>query len=492
MPTRSRPAFSGEFEHDHKIGIIDIGSNSIRLMVYDGLKRVPVPLFNEKVFCGLGRGLGESGTLNPDGVKLAKASFKRLFTMVKLLDVVELQIIATAAVRDATDGPAFMQEIETQFGVPIRIISGEEEARLAGYGVMSTIHAPRGVAGDLGGGSMELVHITSGGLGQQHTMPIGPLRLIDQFSDVEKARQHVKEQFAPLEWVPQPKGANFYAVGGSFRALARIHQALNDYPLGMVQHYKITAAQARSLCERVHHMPAKEMDSMRVRNKRIPSMPYAAMVLEEILAASCASHVVFCASGIREGHLYHQLSPYLRKEDPLIASCTDLSIHEGLRTPYAKELFAWMEPLFMQETAAKRRLRQAACILTEIAWHMHTDYRAMYAFERMLYSAIVGLNHEERTALALALFCRYKYKHMPEHPMLAHLPKRMVAWARSVGVAANLAFQISGGMPGNLPQSHLEIGKKGIKLHTTPALKSALNDGVKKRLALLASLRPEA
>lgn len=476
----------GEFQHDGKIGVIDIGSNSIRLVVYDGVKRVPVPMFNEKMMCGLGRGLGESGRLNPEGVQLAHQCLGRLLTMVKLLGVVELQVLATAAIRDAADGEAFVEAVERKHHLRVHVISGATEARLAGYGVLANIHAPEGIVGDLGGGSMELVSIHKGELGPHSTLPIGPLRMLDiEHASPERMRRHIREAILGVEWLGPEKNRAFYAVGGSFRAIAKLQMDRQNYPLTILHQYRAPADIVRETCRFVQSLSVEQLKQLDVPGKRATSLIPAAMALEEIISATAASEVVFCASGIREGYLYEHLSPFLQAEDPLIASANDLSRHEGLRIAYARELFAWMTPLFAGETESESRLRQALCILSEIAWHIHPEYRGAYAFQRILHSAMVGLDHAERIALAVALHHRYKYKEPVTSELLELLAERQRAWGPAVGVAAHLAFQLSGGMPGNLPLSRLSMGADEVELELDETLQDALDDGIHKRLKAL-------
>ncbi len=485
--TRLSPTLPfGEFQHDGKVGVIDIGSNSIRLVVYDGVKRVPVPMFNEKMMCGLGRGLGETGRLNPEGVVLAHQCLARLLTMVKLLGVAELQVLATAAIRDAEDGEEFVETVQARHHLRIRVISGTTEARLAGYGVLANIHAPVGIVGDLGGGSMEVVSVESGALGEQATLPIGPLRMLDiEDATPERIRATIRDAMLGVQWLGQGKGQAFYAVGGSFRAIAKLQMDRQNYPLHILHQYRAPAEIVRETCHFVQSLSVEQLKQLDVPGKRAAALGPAAMALEEVLAATGVSEVVFCASGIREGYLYEQLSPFLRTEDPLIASATDLSRHEGLRVAYARELFAWMKPVFEDETSAESRLRLALCILSEIAWHIHPEYRGAYAFQRILHSALVGLDHAERVALAVALHHRYKYKEPVTSDLLELLTPRQRAWGPAVGVAAHLAFQLSGGMPGNLPLSRLSLSKKEVELELDETLKDALDDGIHKRLKAL-------
>ena len=484
----SRKGSGIDLRHDGKIGVIDIGSNSIRLVVYDGIKRVPVPIYNEKVMCGLGRGLGQSGKLNPEGVKMARECLHRLLTMVRLLGVVELTIIATAALRDAKDGAAFVAELEETHGIRIQVISGGKEAQLAGYGVLANIHAPEGIVGDLGGGSMELVRLEGLQARTQTTLPLGPLRLLDQAKDSAEVRVIVRDALEPLKWLKEGKkdaGNVFYAVGGSFRALAALQMERTNYPLHILHNYRASAEDMRELCESVQRMQPSELQQLGVPGKRAPALPVAAVVLEEVLAAARVREVVFCTSGIREGYLYDHLAPFVRMEDPLIASATDLSRHERLKTDYARDLFTWMSLVFHGETPEEARLRQALCILSELAWHIHPEYRAPYAFQRTLHSAIVGLDHAQRVALGVAMHHRYRYKETLHSPLLDLLSPRQLAWGQSVGVAAHLAFQLSGAMPGNLPLSELSQGKKDIRLSMEETLEGAMDDGIKKRLNVL-------
>jgi exopolyphosphatase / guanosine-5'-triphosphate,3'-diphosphate pyrophosphatase len=476
----------GEYKHDGKVGVIDIGSNSIRLVVYDGIKRVPVPLYNEKVMCALGKELGETGRLNPDGVKLAKQCMARLLTMVRLLDVVELQIIATAAIRDASDGVKFVEDLERKHRIRIDVISGDQEAMLGGMGVLANLYAPQGLVGDLGGGSMELVLVDDGQLGQHASLPIGPLRLLDGgVGKPDYVVRVVQKALTTLDWLPAAKGQSFYAVGGSFRAIAKLHMQRCGYPLTILHNYRITAPDALALCAELIQQSVADLQQQGVPGKRAASLMPAAITLAEVITHTGVADVVFCASGIREGYLYEHLSPYVRMEDPLIASCTDVLRQERLRMGYARDVFTWTNDIFVNETISEHRLRQAACILSEMAWHIHPEYRASYAFQRTVQSAIVGLDHAERVALGIALHHRYRYKDPVASSLLALLTPRQLAWGKAVGIALHLAFQLAGGMPGNLPLSELQRAKKELHLLLADDLQDAMDESIRKRLNAL-------
>jgi exopolyphosphatase/guanosine-5'-triphosphate,3'-diphosphate pyrophosphatase len=484
-PSSSESQFlSGEITHEGRLGVIDIGSNSIRLVVYDAIKRAPLPLFNEKVFCGLGKGLATSGKLNPDGVKLAESCIARFMALVRIMDVVELQILATAAVRDASDGAAFVETLERKHRIDITVISGKKEARLAAGGVCSSIYSPEGLAGDLGGGSIELIGLEDGVIGEQATLPIGPLRLIDASKgDRDKMRKLISEAIDAERWLEKAHPPHFYAIGGSFRALAHIHMAEEKYPLDIVHHYAIKNGPMRKLLKEIHNASPQEIAKMDgAPAKRAEALIPAALVLEHILDITEPMDVIFSASGIREGYLYEKLSPTLRAEDPLIASCTDMAQQNGRPPGFAHELYDWMSPLFAGESEATKRLRLAACILSEIAWRIHPDYRAEWSFFRVIQSTLSGMSHPERVAMALALYHRYQFKLKHDWEMLGLIRDRDKAWARLVGTAANLAFQISGGRPGHLDKVKLSLLKHEIEVSFGADAQDLMSDAVKKRV----------
>jgi exopolyphosphatase / guanosine-5'-triphosphate,3'-diphosphate pyrophosphatase len=161
------------------VGVIDIGSNSVRLVVYEGISRSPTPIFNEKVLCGLGREVSTKGKLNPDAVESAIAALKRFRALCDVLEVGDLRVVATAAVREAKDGAAFIREAEKACRTSIEVLSGKREARLAALGVIASVYRPDGVAGDLGGGSLELVEVRGDEIGIGVTLPFGGLALAD-------------------------------------------------------------------------------------------------------------------------------------------------------------------------------------------------------------------------------------------------------------------------------------------------------------------------
>lgn len=470
--------------HEGRLGIIDIGSNSIRLVVYDQLKRAPIAICNEKAVCSLGKGLASSGMLNPEGVVLAREAVRRFLAMARNMDVMELQIIATAAVRDARDGQAFADELEREHHIDVITISGRKEAKLGAYGVLSSIYKPKGITGDLGGGSMEFVLLDDTRILEQVTLPIGPLRLIDEAKgDRDKIRRAVEKQLKSVDWIKDKKQPNFYAIGGSFRAIAKLYQTQVDYPLRIVHQFGVPCRDFLSFLKQFLLLSDEAIATLPgVASKRVPMLAAAAIVLDELLNYARFEHMVFSASGIREGLLYEKLSPYVREQDALLASAGDLATQNSRSLAYGNELFVWMYPLFISESEELRRLRLAFCLLSEIAWNVHPEYRSPGAFKRILISSLTALSHSERVTLALALYHRHQFKLKEEIAELALLSEKQKLLARVLGTAANLAYQLSGGLSGNLHKTTLVAQKNQVVLTLSPAVEDVMGDTVRKRV----------
>ena len=470
--------------NEGRIGMIDIGSNSIRLVVYDQQKRSPVPIYNEKVMCGLGKGLATSGKLNPEGVAQAKSALQRFLAMGKNMEIKSLYIMATAAVRDAADGAAFVTYLEQTYDIEIDVITGEREARLGAYGVCSSMHKPKGISGDLGGGSLELVWLNDGEIEEGVSLHLGSLRLLDETKgDRDKIKKLIDKRFGEVDWLHGHEVPNFYAIGGSFRALAKMYMDANNYPLHILHEF---TAPAKSFLTFVRDIALMTNDKLEKypgsAAKRVPQLPGAAMLIDKILTHTKAENIVFSASGIREGYLYEMLSPKLRSDDGLLSSCREMASRGGRTVAYANELYTWMSPMFDGESENDRRLRYAFSLLSEVALHIHPEYRSEWAFERMCYSAMTGLTHAERIKISLALYHRYQYKLKYDRPEMKLISDTDRKWARLVGTSSNLAYHLSGSIAGNLHNASLNLATYPVSLTLSNKMVDVMGEAIIRRL----------
>ena len=473
-------------ERRDSVAVIDIGSNSLRLVVYDGVRRAARMLLNEKVLCGLGRGLTETGRLNAEGVELARVNLQRFVSLARAIGASRLDILATAAMRDAVDGREFAAEIERRFGVRVRVLAGAEEGRYSGLGVISAIPEAFGIAGDLGGGSVELVPLGKGRVGPGATLPIGPLRLAAIADDEKRLRDFVDRQLATVPWLGRTDG-NFYAVGGAWRALARLHMEQAQYPLHIIQQYTLPRAEAEKYLDLVGRQSRKSLERIStVSRKRLEVVPLAARVLLRLLRRIEPEAVVFCAAGLREGHLYSLLDAAEQRSDPLIAACSEEAQVNPRFAVAGEALFAWTSPLFPKEPPARQRLRRAAALLSDIAWHEHPDYRAEQALRRALYMPLTGVSHAERAYIALALHARYGGRGSVELAApLELLQEEELAAARAAGLAFRLGYTIAGGVPGLLSGVSLSVSNSTITLSFAPASVGRFGESVQRRFDAL-------
>ena len=470
-----------------RVGIIDVGSNSIRLVVYERASRAPLPVFNEKVLCGLARGLDATGRLSPEGVEMALANIDRFTTLARNMKVTSLDLLATAAVRDAADGPSFMRELSSRPGIQAHIVSGKDEARYSGYGVMCGIPDANGVMGDLGGGSLELVSLGDGRLGESSTLPIGSLRLMS--SGKGDPRKTVVEAIESVRWLREQGGRSFYAVGGAWRSFARLHMEQAGYPLHIIHHYEIPAEEARAVARLIAVQSPKSLEKMPgVSRRRIDTLPLACLALDRLLGALKPRSVVFSAFGLREGFYYSRLGEAERNRHPLIAFAEEQGAGWRRFDLSPAEIFDWLTPAFTGESDADRLLRIAACHLSDIAWNDHPDYRAEQAYVRVLHLPSPGMSHRDRAVLAMAM--AYRYKSDPKAAMIdtaLHLADgKGRAYARRLGACLRLAYNLSGGAPGLLPQVQLRRTDRQLRLLVPPSAKDSLGDVTARRLATVA------
>ena len=484
-------------------GVIDIGSNSIRLVVYDGAVRAPTPLFNEKVLCGLGRSVASTGTMGWEAINRALAALTRFRAIAHVLRVKNLRAIATAAVREAGDGPVFISRAEAVCGIRIEILSGEQEAYYAAQGITMGFVGPDGIAGDLGGGSLELIDLDGATLRGATTLAVGGLRLMDLTGDkIERAVPLIDEALARVPWLAQGKGRPFYAVGGTWRAFAKVHMDSVNYPLRVMQGYSIPARAAIDFIEQFRRLkkPAQVTGLAEVNRARREVLPYGMLVLERLLRRLESSEVVFSVFGIREGLLFAQLSAHEREKDPLICFAQSLARSRSRSYEHARELCDWTDTLFDElsaqgepiETLEERRLRHAACLMSDIGWRAHPDYRGEQSLNVIAHASLGGVDHKGRIFLALATYYRHtggglSPDALPDR-LKAIVTKRALKRARIVGAAIRTAHMLSIGVAGVIDETPLQVVPGKIILTLPPAYVGLDGERLRRRLASLAEL----
>ena len=467
--------------------VIDIGSNSVRLVFYRIEGRAIWTGHNEKVLAGLGREVARTGRLSPEGVKSALTSLKRFRVLLDAVQPSELHVVATAAVREAEDGPDFCDRIAADTGLKVRVLSGEEEARYAALGVLAGAPRAEGLAADLGGSSLELVPITGGDVGAGVTLPLGPFAVegsADPAADLREA----------LASAPNVQAETLHAVGGAWRALALLHMRQKGHRLEIVHKYEMTCGEVADLARLLSIQSEESLGRLaKLAKQRAATLPHGARVLAALCERSGAQRVSFSAYGIREGLLLDAMPAEVRALDPLVERCRALGVRVGLSDGFDRSLAAWLKgALEGQKTffAPDRaiRLAEAGAALADIGARLHPDHRADVAFEQVLRAPVPGMDHTERAFLAAAMHTRYGGGGLPENELLLRLLGREgLDRAKVLGLALRLGSDLSGRAPSLLNATRLTREGEVLVLRAArPQADLLLGEKVTKRLGALA------
>jgi exopolyphosphatase / guanosine-5'-triphosphate,3'-diphosphate pyrophosphatase len=471
--------------------VIDVGSNSVRLVVYRIDGRAMTPFVNEKVMAGLGRDLIATGKLSADGVEAAILALKRFRVLLNAMGVSHLDAVATAAVREASDGAQFTRRVEREAGIKLRVIAGSEEARLAALGVLAGEPEAEGVVGDLGGSSLELVSVTPKGPGVGETFPLGPFSLMGKKFDAVEIAAIADEALAASKVLPA-RGDTFYAVGGAWRALGRIDIALRDHPIHVLHHHEMTRAGALRVVEFVQKQSKKSLERLEeAAAKRADSLPYAAVVLERVLRRGGFSRVILSSYGVREGLLYEHLSQRSRSAHPLIAAAEAFGAPSERMRAFGAALEKWVTPVLVKQPpvfgeARDSVIRAAAARLADLGAALHPDQRSELIFDMVLRAPFAAIAHAERAFLATAVHHRYAKAPPTALAYAKLLSEDQRNAAAALGFALRLGADLSGRARALLNDFTLTLERGQLVLTVKPQRAHLLTEQNLKRLEPLA------
>jgi exopolyphosphatase/guanosine-5'-triphosphate,3'-diphosphate pyrophosphatase len=464
------------------IAIIDIGSNSVRLVVYGGAPRAPRPIFNEKVLAGLGAQVGETGKISSEAWNCAMGIMRRFKVLLRHMDIGRTRVVATAAVRDAANGQAFVRAVE-KLGFDCQVLSAGKEAQLAGEGVLSAIPLADGIVGDLGGGSLELVDVGGGRARAGLSLPLGVLRLSPDPAGEKQVARALEQSLAGHALAGSGEGRTLYLVGGSWRALARVDMISSGHPLPATHGYAFAPGRIKEL--RAILAAPDSAWIKKIGSARLASTPVAAMLLDQLVRRIRPRELVVSSFGIREGLLYSELSASVRRQDPLIEAARDAGGSERRFGEHGDILDAWIAPLFDDPPAA-RRIRRAACLLADVAWQASADFRADRGVEMALHGNWVGIDAAERVMIAQALSSSFGRDKLPDPRLAGLCGEAELIRARQWGLAMRLGQRLSAGVGAILKRSAIEIAGDTVRLRLAKGELALMSDPVAKRLERLA------
>ncbi|WP_111537343.1 Ppx/GppA family phosphatase [Palleronia aestuarii] len=470
-----------------RVGVVDIGSNSVRMVVFDGAARSPAYFFNEKVMAGLGAGFAETGRLNPDGRRRALSAILRFAELARRMGADPLTVVATAAMREAVDGPEFRAEVEAATGLSIWIIDGQEEARLSAQGVLLGWPEAEGLVCDIGGSSMELARIANGRVGRRLTSALGPLRL-EGLGSAKAMREEIKSTVARIAEEIGTGHRRLFLVGGSWRAIARIDMIRADYPLHVLHEYRMNPASLRTT---LAHIGSRRIDELRaetgIGEARMSLIPTASLVLKHLVRVLKPREIAISSYGIREGLLYEQMPQRLRDRDPLIEACRFAEQKDARLPGFGRALYRFVLPIFKGEPDSRKRIIQAACLLHDVSWRAHPDYRHEACFDNATRANLGGLTHRERIFLGLALLHRYKNSRQGTRfeQMIQILSEKEVAQAEVLGKAMRFGAMFSAQTPDTLGEILWQPKKRHLVLQLPEAAEDLFGEVAQARFGAL-------
>ena len=473
-----------------RVGALDVGSNSVRMVVFDGAARSPAYFFNEKVMAGLGAGVSETGYLNPEGRKRALGAIKRFALLAKGMDVNPMTAVATAAVRDAIDGPDFCDEVKRETGISLWVASGVEEARLSAQGVFLGWPHAKGLTCDIGGSSMELAEIGDGVVGKRVTSQLGPLKLMD-VKGGRKGRKKIIDE--TIDGLMDEVGINhktLYLVGGSWRAIARLDMERRGYPLKVLHEYRMSAGSVLKTVKWIHSQNVEELRAITGNSEaRMRLVPIAAQVLKSLIQRFKPESIATSSYGIREGLLYEQMPYELRRRDPLIEACRYDEARNARIPGFGKSLFKFITPLFKRIPDDRLRLVKAACLLHDVSWRAHPDYRAEVCFDNATRANFGDLDHRGRIYLGVALLHRYKNNRDGTRfeELFALLPEKQLKEAEVLGKAMRFGAMFSVQNPEMMGEMKWHPKKRLLRLNLHPETKALFGEVAEARFKSLAS-----
>ncbi len=486
-----RPLFDDPLARDlSRVGVVDVGSNSVRMVVFDGAARSPAYFYNEKIMCGLGAGLAETGKLNPLGRARALAALKRFALLADGMGLAPLKVVATAAVREASDGLEFRDEVERETGLTMFVIDGTEEARLSAQGVLLGWPEASGLVCDIGGSSMELAVIGNGAVGKRVTSPLGPFRLQLIDGGAAARQRYIARILSGLKAELGGRHDRIYLVGGSWRAIARLDMERKSYPLTVLHEYRMSA---QSVLETVDWIAGSDLADLRARTgtglERMELVPMACEVLRQLIRVFKPKEIDISSYGIREGMLYEQMPERLRRRDPLIEACRFAELSAARIPGFGKKLFDFLMPLYRGVPPSRLRLIKAACLLHDTTWRAHPDYRAEACFDNATRANLGGLDHPGRVFLGLALLHRYKNSRAGSRlePLFKLLSAEEITDAEVLGKAMRFAAMFSIENPMDAGELRFYPRKKVLELILHPARQALFGEVTLARFTALAA-----
>ena len=437
------------------IGVIDIGSNSIRMVIYRRYGRYPLPLFNERVTVKLGEGLDQNEMLSPDKIALALSALRRFSHIMNAMSLERTIVVATAAVRRAKNAAVFTTPAEEIIGVPITVLSAQDEARLVTLGLTANMPHVSGLVADLGGGSLELVLVKEGQVQKSTSLNMGHLST--------RTESEIATLLCAVDWLGDTAGATLYGIGGSFRALGSAYVKRSNYPLFLLHRLELNVP---TVLDILTSLQGDEPDLQGIPAGRRDSIGMAADIMAALIRRSGVSQLAISGTSIRDGIVADMDTGFSPKKDPLLSACKEIANHSQRFDGLNDVLIDCLSPIAsLLDIPDPQRLLKAACLLSDISWNEPSELRGAVATDRILALPLFSLSHKERAWLAKVVYHRYigVKENKPTLPVFNRLltPAESKG-ALALGVGLRFALIFCAGIPEYLSAIQFKVTDETI------------------------------
>ena len=464
--------------------VIDIGSNTVRLVVYGGAQRAPNVLINERVTARLGAELMHSGRIPEPAMEIALAGLRRYRRILTDLNVIDIDVIATAAARLAENGVSFLDRVRECGFKPV-LLAGEEEARTSAMGVIGAFPGARGVVADLGGGSLELIEIRGGQCTHGVSLPLGALMLGEMRAQgADKFKRKINRALGKEGWA-HAMSEPLYMVGGTWRALAGYAMEEMKHPLTDPHGFELDGAAALKLAKRMRLSKPAKLDLTRISEMRATMLPDAAALLHILLGKLQPPKLIFSSWGLREGRLFDRLDAAARSQDPLLAGVASFTAPRGGPATLATQIAGWTVDALPGRGQGSERVRLAATMLALASMQVEPNLRVKQAINWALYKRWMDLNDSSRAMIAAALSANCGVTDLPK-PLNRLASQEMLEEALCWGLAIRLARRLGAGSARSLRNTALGISGKKLVLYLGESHADLWAEHVQTDLAALA------
>tara|TARA_Y100001960_G_C14781621_1_gene887263 strand:- start:2297 stop:3787 length:1491 start_codon:yes stop_codon:yes gene_type:complete len=462
-----------------KFAVVDLGSNSFRLVIFDDIEKYPHQYITERYRAGLAEGKdSDNFVLSDEKIDKTIKALKWFDWVCKEQHVETVVVVATSAIREAKNNEELIKRARLELGVEINIIDGETEARLSAIGALNSIKKADGLVLDLGGGSLEIYDTNTQ---SQLSLPLGVLSLRAITNDnPDKAIELLKEELSKHDWIKNAKGLDIIANGGGMRSIAVLHMKKTGYTIQVPQGYEIDRVSAMPFIDELFDVDRIAPYFTGYDDKFKTAIPYRAALLKALFEINeNFAKLKFSNFGLREGVLFSQIET----TDYNLAEkyAKNMAVEKGFGLEYSLSSYSFVSEV-LQDT--DHDMLYLTSLLKDIAWRVHKQYRAETLFDDILNLDFVGIDHKLRAKLAIACYFTQESRLTPRHIAIVRkiLTDNDILDCRLVGQAYKLTELINPARNGDFSESTLGYKHGILDLQTTDSIREIIHLGLEKRL----------